>query len=95
MTNGIPEHYAHLPLQRGNEWVRVSDGEIVEIRNVIGRDVRYRFSDSGSHVTRIARFIRLYHPRGMSSTPTSSPGLSDPPETGSGSVTPDSAPGTT
>jgi hypothetical protein len=56
------DKWAHLPLERGDRWIRISDGEPVVVVKRLGGRVRYQFSNHGSMVTRIARFSRYYQP---------------------------------
>lgn len=51
-----------LPLEKGDQWIRVSDGVPVVVAKRLGRQVRYTFPNGGSMVTRIARFSRHYRP---------------------------------
>lgn len=62
--------WKHLPLEKGDQWIRTADGVVVTVAKRIGaRQVRYTFPNGGSMVTRIARFARYYRPM----TPTTSP----------------------
>lgn len=72
-----PDQWAAYPLEKGKEWRRIEDGEIVTITKRVGtRTVRYKFANSGSMVTRIARFVRFYEP--VTGTQLSATGESSP-----------------
>jgi hypothetical protein len=49
-------------LERGDRWVRIEDGEPVTIVKRLNSKVRYTFTNHGTMVTKLSRFIRKYQP---------------------------------
>lgn len=64
--------------EKGSKWRRRADGEMVTIKKVMDRTVRYQFSNGGSMVTRTTRFLNLYEPVKESKEQSSGSGVSSP-----------------